>query len=490
MAAPNTQPPFFQRLMQKVIASEILQLSVMACVMAFILFILYTLASFLSTDQEGADFMISQGLRIVIVILVAWIVMRLFRLVGVQLVHKKTKKHVPRYVITFFNWSVIALSILFITVSIFNQPPWALVTAGGLMGAGLAFSIQGIVMDMISGLILDVERSYKIGDWIKLDADNIGQVVKTTWRHVEVMTEHKTLLIIPNGKIISDAYENLSQSGEVYADHISVSLDHNVPVERAERVFMDALLSIKAVVDSGIYGVYADGVNEGGISYTLRYGVKGYDAFREMKHKVLEAATEKLHASGMAISETIGEYTLSKAVSFYEADELPVEDVLKKVALFKALKATELKALAKKAQRYLVDVGHDLIIDGDQTNSLFIIAEGVVDVVISIPHQDTTKEQVVASLGEGNFVGDRALLLGEKRSATVRARTKVLAYEVTKEAFQPLLKARPDLINDLSEIVVQRELDTAQKRQAALSPQKAKSLKEDLIKGMKKFFGI
>lgn len=487
----NKKETFIKAQISRIVHNELLQFTVVALVVSAALFALYGFSSLFHSGEESVAFFITRGLHLIIVCFLAWTLMRLFRLVGVGLFQKKTKKYVPRYVITLFNWLVIIGAVLFITVSVFGQSAWALVTAGGLIGAGLAFSMKGIVMDMISGLILDVEHTYKTGDWIKLDDNTIGQVLKTTWRHIEVETEYKTLIIIPNGRLAANTYENLSHLQGIYAEHLSLAVDHDVAVERAERVLTDAILGIKEVVDTGIYAVFAEKATEGGIIYTMRYGVRGYDQFRIMRHKVIDAVTAKLHASGMAISETFGQYCLSKAVPYYQAPELPVPDVLKKVSLFSVLTDDELEILSTKATRHLVNVGHELITKDDTTDSLFVIAEGVVDVVIPLTKNETTEDHVVATLGEGNFVGDRSLLLGEPRSATVRARTKVLTYEVSKEDFQPILQARPSLINDLSKIVFDREQDTSKKiSDASQTKEEAQSLHDEIIKGMKKFFGL
>ena len=344
---------------------------------------------------------------------------------------------------------------------------------------------------MVSGLILDVERTYKTGDWIRLDDKTVGKVIKTSWRHIAVRTEYDSLVIIPNRKLTSENYENLSHFNQVYGNEVNLSIDHNVPVERAERVLTSALLSIPDVVKTGIYGVYANEANEGGIVFTLRFGVEGFDQLRLIRHKVFEAATATLHANGMNVSETFGEYALSKAVAYYQSAELPITDVLRQVRLFDVLYDTEIDALAKKTERFLMNAGDDLMVIGDATDSLFIIAEGAVEVIIPLKKGKKTINKVVATLGPGNFVGDRALLLGEKRSATVRAKTKVLTYEVKKSDLEPLIKARPEMISDLSESVLERQQDTSQQiKDAKKGLNKKETLKEELMKGIQKFFGV
>jgi CRP-like cAMP-binding protein len=62
----------------------------------------------------------------------------------------------------------------------------------------------------------------------------------------------------------------------------------------------------------------------------------------------------------------------------------------------------------------------------------------------------------VAELGEGDVVGEMALLTGETRTADVVALTDVVAIEIGKGALQPLLVAHPELADALSEQIAQR----------------------------------
>ena len=62
----------------------------------------------------------------------------------------------------------------------------------------------------------------------------------------------------------------------------------------------------------------------------------------------------------------------------------------------------------------------------------------------------------VATLEPGMVFGEFALLTGEERTATVRAVCEVLLYEISKEALQPIIEARPQLIVELSLLMAER----------------------------------
>ena len=65
-------------------------------------------------------------------------------------------------------------------------------------------------------------------------------------------------------------------------------------------------------------------------------------------------------------------------------------------------------------------------------------------------------------LGPGDFVGEMSLLTGERRSATVTAKGKVVALEIPKEALAPLLGKAPHLATQLATLVSERHAQLAQ----------------------------
>ncbi len=478
-------------LQKKMAGNEFFQLGFMAFLLILGLFLLYVLSLFLTADEKGIDYAIAQIIHTFITIFTAWISMRFFRIVAVQYYSTKTNKSVPRYIVTFFNWIMITGTIIYITVSILGQSAWSLVTAGGIIGAGLAFSLQGIVLDMVSGLILDVERTYLKGDSIRLDDGTSGKVMKTTWRHVEILTNSQSLIIIPNRMLTSGKFENLSSCNQIHAELIEISIKHTNQVERAERIMMGALLSIKEVVNTGDYGVFAKKISEGGVVFQVRFGLKGYENIPLIRHKVIKAIISHMHRSGVSTSKTLGEYTFSKSQPFEYEEDQPLEKILKKILLFKNLTDNEHIKLAKCAKKITLNTGEDLIVEGDHDNSLMVVAEGALDIIVSIKKGKTIGSQIVKSIVSPSMVGDKALLLGEKRSATVRAKTPILAYEITKEDFAPILNERPELVEKLSEIMIAHDLENSQNLKSLGTKKKKKeTLKADLIKGIKKFFSL
>ncbi|EYF06882.1 cyclic nucleotide-binding domain-containing protein [Chondromyces apiculatus] len=131
-----------------------------------------------------------------------------------------------------------------------------------------------------------------------------------------------------------------------------------------------------------------------------------------------------------------------------------VLEVLRRCAVFKPLMDRELRRLAQRARRAVYGPLDRVVVQGHTDASMFVVASGSVEVVVRLADGRDTP---LATLEEGAIFGEIALLTGEERSATVRAVDEVVLYEITKEALQPIIEARPQLVVELARLMATRQ---------------------------------
>ena len=88
---------------------------------------------------------------------------------------------------------------------------------------------------------------------------------------------------------------------------------------------------------------------------------------------------------------------------------------------------------------------------------MFVIHKGRVKVQIS----DNGKPRTVATLNEGDFFGEMALLTGEPRTANIVASEETEVLEIGHDALKQLFDANPDLIEALGNAVTERRAGLA-----------------------------
>jgi len=84
----------------------------------------------------------------------------------------------------------------------------ALAVFGGALGVGLGFGLQQIASNFISGIILLLERSLKIGDYIELDDGKAGTLKQMNMRSSILATFDGKEIMVPNDKFITERFTN------------------------------------------------------------------------------------------------------------------------------------------------------------------------------------------------------------------------------------------------------------------------------------------
>lgn len=107
------------------------------------------------------------------------------------------------------------------------------------------------------------------------------------------------------------------------------------------------------------------------------------------------------------------------------------KELLTKVPFFKDLAPDDFERVAQSLIPRTVLPHEDIIVQGERGTSLFLIARGVVAVMVRVIGVDEPRR--IASLHAGDFFGEMALLSDEPRSATVHSVTACQLYELSKQ---------------------------------------------------------
>ncbi len=138
-------------------------------------------------------------------------------------------------------------------------------------------------------------------------------------------------------------------------------------------------------------------------------------------------------------------------------------ELLRNIPLFAKLEPSKLKLLAFTSERLNYEAAQELFRQGDMGDAAYLIVEGEAAVVVDAP----TGEIEVATLSRNDFVGEIAILCDVPRTATVRAKTKLVTLRISKDLFFRLIAEFPQMSVEIMRELAQRlERTTAQLRHA------------------------
>ena len=158
-------------------------------------------------------------------------------------------------------------------------------------------------------------------------------------------------------------------------------------------------------------------------------------------HRVLDTADRVVNmVDGRIVSDTL----VKQAIEICE--------FLRTIELFMRFSPTELGAIADQMTAHRFGKGDFLIRQHETGEEFFILASGEVDVLID----SGSGSQRVSTLGRGSAFGERALLTGDLRAASIQATQDCKAYVLSKANFDAAIKGSPDFRTQLQKMYFNR----------------------------------
>lgn len=127
----------------------------------------------------------------------------------------------------------------------------ALTVFSGAMGLAIGFGLQKTFGNLISGIILLMDRSIKPGDVIAVGAGadkTVGQVNRIGIRAVSVITRDKIEYLIPNELLMTSQVENWSYSSRDVRVKVPVGVAYGSDLSKVETILLESAQSLPRVL--------------------------------------------------------------------------------------------------------------------------------------------------------------------------------------------------------------------------------------------------
>ena len=381
---------------------------------------------------------------------------------------------------------------------VFQRPPIAFWTASGASAVVLGIALRSIILGLFTGIAFSVELSFRMGDWLEVgdhQSDNVffGKVVAMTWRTTRLLLEDHRVAVIPNSRLGELILINYSQhGGGVFRSEVHVHVSAAAPADRVMRVLHAAALALTHTGDilaEPEPRVIVGAVTAHGVEYRVRYWQNVHTlSLTTGRGLMLGSVLRHLNAAGISPATPQQDVRLVETAGRSGADDRARRRLafLRHVDLLgEALQESELEVLAQAVVERRLSAGDILLREGEAGESLFLLAEGLLEVIKTFEGKATR----VAVIEPGQVVGEMSLLTGERRSATVAAISECVVQEIRAGALHGLLQERPSIAESLSRIAASRAA-RAEGAQRAEDEQKHGGRAALLLQRIQRFFGL
>ena len=175
----------------------------------------------------------------------------------------------------------------------------AVAVFSGAIGVGIGFGLQKVVSNLISGMILLLDRSIKPGDVIEI-GEAYGWISKLGARYAAIVTRDGKEYLIPNEDLITQQVVNWSFSDRAVRLKIGVGVSYQSDVRKALDLMMEAAQENDRVLKAPPPATRLIGFGDNSVDLELRIWVNDPEAgVVNVASDVRLAIWDKFHAEGI-----------------------------------------------------------------------------------------------------------------------------------------------------------------------------------------------
>ncbi len=197
------------------------------------------------------------------------------------------------------------VGLVLIGIDILGISLTALTVFSGAFGLAIGFGLQKTFGNLISGIILLMDRSIKPGDVIAVgdgSARTFGQVNRIGIRAVSVITRDKIEYIIPNEILMTNQVENWSYSSRDVRIRVPVGIGYSSDIELAERLMLEAACDLPQVQTELTPTVWLTGFGASSIDFEVQVWIDDPEiGIGKLKSDLLKSIIAKFRAHNVEI---------------------------------------------------------------------------------------------------------------------------------------------------------------------------------------------
>ncbi len=186
----------------------------------------------------------------------------------------------------------------------------ALSVLGGALGVGIGFGLQKLAANYVSGFVILLERSLRIGDFVRVDGFE-GRVTDIKTRYTLVRAGNGSESVVPNELLLTQRVENLSLESRHLLQTCTFWVGLESDVERVQALLVQAAAGVQWVLPHPEPMALLAEVAPQGLKFNLNFWMEDPANGQSLtRSRVNIAALSALRAAGVVMVHTPQEVVL------------------------------------------------------------------------------------------------------------------------------------------------------------------------------------
>jgi branched-chain amino acid transport system substrate-binding protein len=185
------------------------------------------------------------------------------------------ERNVPSLLLYFISFIIYLLAFFGIIAFVFDQKLTSLLATSGVLAMIIGLAIQINISNIFSGIAINLERTFRIGDWVTIGSHS-GQVLDITWRTTKIHELGGNIISIPNSVASESVTINYDYPDDTYKLAFKFETVDSYSPERVIQITKDALLDTEGVLKDPEPIVFFQGQGDSSAIFDVRFTTRDY----------------------------------------------------------------------------------------------------------------------------------------------------------------------------------------------------------------------
>lgn len=151
-----------------------------------------------------------------------------------------------RMAIPMLKFTIYLVAVYLVLGAVLDLTTAQLLAFSGLLGAALGFGLQDLFAGVVGGLVILLERPYRVGDKIEIE-DRYGEVTDVGLRATRLVTPDDDMVSVPNYVFFTESVANANDGNPEMMVVMEFYVAADAPHERAMTIVTEAVITSRYI---------------------------------------------------------------------------------------------------------------------------------------------------------------------------------------------------------------------------------------------------
>jgi len=171
----------------------------------------------------------------------------------------------------------------------------------GILGIVIGFALQDSLKNIIGGVTLVLDKTFEIGDKVKIESGEVGTIHDIGLRSTKLVTYDNEVIYIPNGYLANSRVQNYTRPSPKVRTHVNFGVEYGSDATKVQKVVLGILENDKEILKDPAAAVQFLEMGDSALNFRAYFWVEKWGMAYGKKLEMTEAIYNALNKAKIGI---------------------------------------------------------------------------------------------------------------------------------------------------------------------------------------------